>query len=138
MPSPILTAALIRDPASSKNDDRIRVCREDNNLRVQYYDGETRKDYELLLTNTSLGTYVKHLCKLFNTDVEPFKTMQFNFIGFPTYLVNKDTLSKSVIYTLQDIAGIVVESAFADDPEDKYDDMPALVERCCKGKYTCF
>ena len=138
MLSPILTAALIRDPASHKSDDRISVRRQDNNLRVQYYDGESKKEYELLLTNTSLGTYVKHLCKLFNTDVEPFKTMQFDFIGFPTYLVNKDTLSKSVIYTLQDIAGIVVESAFADDPEDKYDDMPELVERCCKGKYTCF
>lgn len=137
MPSPILTAALIRDTAFSKNDDRINVRREDNNLRVQYYDGITKKNYELLLTNTSLGTYVKHLCKLFNTDVEPFKTMQFNFIGFPTYLVNKNTLSKSVIYTLQDIAGIVVESAFADDPADLYDDMPPLVEKCCGKTYTC-
>jgi hypothetical protein len=122
----ILNARLIRDSNRPEKDDRVTVRRQDNNLKVTYYDADAERKYELLLTNTSLGTYVRHLCCLFKTDIDPFDTIQFNFNGFPMYLAKRDSLTGKVARMLEDIAGIAVESEFADDPSDIYEDMPPL------------
>ena len=126
----ILSVHLIRDSNNSQKDDRVTIRREDDNLRVIYSDRDAvngERKYELLLTNTSLGTYVRHLCNLFKTDEDPFDTMQFNFNGFPTYLAKRSTLTSKVVRMLEDMASIAVESEFADSPKDFYDDMPPLI-----------
>jgi len=114
-------------------DDTVTVKRENGNLRVRYYDSASHKSYSLLLTNTSLGHYVKQLCRLIKCDIEPFNKVQFNFNGFPMHMTTPDALDSRFCRMLEDISGIVSESAFADLPGgiccdcDDDDDMPDLV-----------
>ena len=113
-------------------DDTVTVKRENGNLRVRYYDSVSHKSYSLLLTNTSLGHYVKQLCRLLKRDIEPFSKVQFNFHGFPTHMTTPDALNDKFCRMLEDISGIVSESAFADLPggiccDCDDDDMPDLV-----------
>lgn len=130
--SPFLVSIfLTRKNSTSTNDDKIYIRRVDNNLQVEHYDADSKKHYKLLLTNTSMGAYIRNLCTLFMLDTEPFVDLQFNFNGFPAFMTNHKTISNEVISYLVDTAQIVAESAFADSPADVYADMPPLVPADC-------
>jgi hypothetical protein len=56
-----MTAQIVRDEHDKKGDDFIRVRRVDNNVVVYYKDSSSTRTQELILTNTSLGLYLKNL-----------------------------------------------------------------------------
>ena len=139
MANPIALSVILTRTSKKENDDSLFIRRQDNNFLVNYYDAETKKSYKLILTNTSLGEYVKNLCYLYTTDYSPFAEIQFNFLGFPTYMATQATFknNKRLAATLVSIADIVSESIFADYPEGVYcdnavntdidDDLPGLI-----------
>jgi hypothetical protein len=117
---------------STQEDDTVSIRREDNNLRVTYNDKQNgiKTQASLLLTNTSLGAYIRNLGYLCMVDDEPFRSIQFNFPGFPSFMATpkslKDTDTQAM---LVEIANIVSESWFADHPSKG--DMP------CDGECEC-
>jgi len=132
MSSPIALSVFLSLAKDKKQFDKITVRRVDNNFVVKYYDADSKSNYNLTLTNTSLGEYVKTLCQLFQTDNYPFADVQFNFLGFPTFLANQETFKQNsnLVNTLTTAANIVSESVFADYPEGVYcedDEMPPLI-----------
>lgn len=131
MPAILLTALLIRNTAVTSQDDKIIVRREDDVLYVKYYDSDSKKNYELNLGNAPLWTYVRNLCKMFETDTDPFKQLQLNFHGFPTYMMTTKTVTADTLAMLQDVCDIVGKSA----EEDLYADMPPLVHCRPKSSY---
>jgi len=134
MTNPIALSVILTRTFNKENDDALIVRRQDNNFLVTYNDAETKKYYKLILTNTSLGEYVKNLCYLYSTDCSPFAEIQFNFLGFPTYMATQSTFKNNKRLTstlISIIADIVSESIFADYPEGVYcdnaDDLPGLI-----------
>jgi hypothetical protein len=127
VPHIIMTAQIIRDEHNKGGDDFIRVRRVDNNVVVYYKDSTSTRTQELILTNTSLGLYLKNLCFLLRTDEKPFEAIQFNFHGLPTCWISTCNLNQKAVNNLMEMASISVDSAFADSPRDMYDDMPPLV-----------
>jgi hypothetical protein len=117
----LLSAFVIRNTDVRGNDDRITVRRGDNGLLVKYYDAHAKKDYELNLGDSSLWSYVKNVCKMFNTDAEPFKLLQLNFNGFPTYMLNINTVNDDTMPMLKEVSMMV------DNSVDPYADMPPLI-----------
>ena len=136
MSRPIALSVFLSLASDKTKYDKITVRRVNNNFVVYYYDADNKSNYTLTLTNTSLGEYVKTLCQLFLADNYPFADVQFNFLGFPTFLAKQETFedNERLVKTLVTAANIVSESIFADYPEGVYcedehehDDMPGLV-----------
>ena len=136
MPSPIALSVFLSLPKDNTKYDKITIRRVNNNFVVDYRDADSKDNYVLTLTNTSLGVYVKTLCQLFLADGDPFADIQFNFLGFPTFMAKHNTFQENsrLIKTLVTAANIVSESVFADYPEGVYcedededDEMPGLV-----------
>jgi len=119
----LLSACLARDMNNSSADDTISVRKENNTLIVKYYDGDSKRKYELNLGKTSLWTYVKSIYRMFSTDVEPFKMLQLNFHGFPTYALHPNSLNDDIMQTLEDVSNMVSNG----EDEDPYADMPPLI-----------
>ena len=126
-PHVIMTAQIVRDEHNKGGDDFIRVRRVDNNVVVFYKDSNSTRTQELILTNTSLGLYLKNLCFLLRADEKPFEAIQFNFHGLPTCWLSTSNLNQKTVNHLMEMASISVESAFADSPCETYEDMPPLV-----------
>ena len=137
MPSPIALSVFLSLPKDNTKYDKITIRRVNNNFVVDYRDADSKDNYVLTLTNTSLGVYVKTLCQLFLADNDPFADIQFNFLGFPTFMAKRHTFKENsqIIKTLVTTANIVSESVFADYPEGVYcededeedNEMPGLV-----------
>lgn len=128
--SPIaLCVHLVRDSNNQSADDYVKIRRNGDKFLVIYHDSTSasKKDMELLLSRENLVVYIKNLCKLFLRDRVPFLEIQFNFLGFPTFLASHDTFNNDpkLLSTLTSIARLVSDSVFADD--DDYADMPPLI-----------
>jgi hypothetical protein len=135
MSSIVLRIVLVRSSVDPKQDDKITVRRVDNNLEATYYDSNSAIRQKLLLTHTGLDAYVRLICKLYMTDDEPVKSLQFDFLGFPSYIISKDALTKGIISTLQEVSAVVSESVFADYSEGCCCDMPELVPLSRQDKW---
>ena len=126
----VLSAFLTRNFDDNSQDDTIFVRRVDDVFQVKYYDAIYGKTLTLLLSRYAFPTYVKQLCSLFVMDHIPFKQIQFNFHGYPTFMASHDTFQKNpeLTATLAQIADVVSDSFFMDD-----DEMPPLIpiERSC-------
>jgi hypothetical protein len=135
MSSIVLRIVLVRSAEDPKQDDKIIVRRVDNNLEATYHDSHSGIRQKLLLTQTGLDAYVRLICKLYKMDSDPVKSLQFDFLGFPSYMITKDTLTKGVINTLQEVSAVVSESVFSDCAEGCYCDMPELVPLSREDKW---
>lgn len=134
MPSPVALSVFLSLAKDTTKFDTIKIRRVHNNFVVDYRDADSKANYVLTLTNTSLGAYVKTLCQLFLADNDPFADIQFNFQGFPTFMAKRHTFKENfnLVNTLETAANIVSESVFADYPEGVYcehedDEMPPLI-----------
>jgi hypothetical protein len=151
MTSVLLSIFLIRNPNVSSQDDRITVFKNGPGLLVKYYDGHTKKSYDLKMESDDLGSYVKNICRMFNTDTDPFAKMQLNFHGFPTYMMNQDTVTEETLSMLNKVSWMVTDSFFPEEEdEEDYADMPPLIPTqatpaaqaaqrvsACDGSYGC-
>ncbi len=140
-----VTIRFLRDAQNSKKatDDLIIVTREDNNLRVVMKDAYSQKNSNLLLTTTSLADYMDTLLKLARNDCDPYRSVQLDFPGYPSFLFSIARLQNpEVIQQVRAAARDVHESWLANlpaaaddistscsstDSEEEYADMPALI-----------
>ena len=126
-----VTINLIRDTKmnSPQTDDLVTICRKGDNIVVKYKDrqnGSSSKQ-RLVLGKDDLSRYIQNLGHLFLADKEPFIQAQFNFPGFPSFLVDQQSLKNTDTQdSLMEIADLVSSSWFLDDGEE-YDEMPPLV-----------
>lgn len=126
-----VTIHLIRDLKVNTpvTDDLVTICRKGDNIVVKYKDrqnGASSKQ-RLLLGKDDLSRYIQNLGHLFLADKEPFVQAQFNFPGFPSFLVDQKSLKDTDTQdALMEIADLVSTSWFLDDGEE-YDDMPPLL-----------
>ena len=114
----IISIFLLRkDTISPHTDDVITIRRQDNNILVKYTDNADKSLQNLVLTDTSLSTYIRNLGHLFLSDTEPFEKIQFNFPGFPCFMATQKSLKDTDTQeALAEIADIVSDSWFADYP----------------------
>ena len=119
----VVSAFLTRNFDDKSQDDTIHIKRVDDSFQVKYYDAIYGKTLTLLLSRYAFPTYVKQLCSLFVMDHIPFKQIQFNFHGYPTFMASQDTFQKNpeLTATLAHIADVVSDSFFMDD------EMPPLI-----------
>lgn len=111
------------EAANEKKDDKIRIERVANNLKVYYTDGDSQKTHTLLLTDSSLSDYVETLLDGLCSDEDPVSSVQFQFPGFPVLLYTPKRLRRCRAYrALLNMATITHESFFADLPERELDD----------------
>ena len=121
-----VTINLIRNKNSSA-DDMVTIYRDGDKIRVSYKDRQngTSSKQRLSLGKDDLSRYIQNLGHLFLTDKEPFVEAQFNFPGFPSFLVDQKSLKNTDTQdALMEIADLVSTSWFLDDD---YSDMPPLV-----------
>jgi hypothetical protein len=116
----IVSVRLIRD-LNPSFDDLVIIKRSVNNIVVTYTDNSAKNichpamKETLTLTSTDLGRYIQNLGYLFMDDKDPFKEMQVNFPGFPTFLMTRESIKNvNTQEALVDIAKIVSESWFTD------------------------
>lgn len=127
---------LIRNSLHSKvaTDDTVEIRREGDNILVTYKDCQNARSsgHTLLLKKDDLSRYIQNIGYLFLNDTEPFTEAQFNFPGFPCFLVNQKSLKNTDTQdALMEIAEMVSESWFLDE-------MPPLIplKTCCEDDYS--
>jgi hypothetical protein len=116
---------LIRNlDSNGKTDDHVTIFPKGDKIHVSYRDRQNGSNTKqvLVLGKNDLSRYIQNLGLLFLNDVEPFKQAQFNFPGFPSFLVNQKSLNNTDTQdALMEIADLVATSWFTDD------DLPPLV-----------
>jgi len=106
---------LIRND-NAASDDLIIVKRDDDYISVKYTDRQCNHTVvnRLTLHSTGLSQYIQNMGYLFMRDTDPFRQMQFNFPGFPTFLTTRESISNiDTQNALMEIADIVNDSWFA-------------------------
>jgi len=123
-----VTIHLIRDEkyGAQQTDDFITINRNGDNIVVKYKDRQNggSSKQRLVLGKTDFSRYIQNLGHLFLTDKEPFVQAQFNFPGFPSFLVDQNSLKDTDTQdALMEIADMVSASWFLDND---CSDMPPL------------
>jgi hypothetical protein len=112
-------------PDKSQTDDKAIITFNNDSLDVKYIDRQCNKTTEhcLHLEKNGLAKYVKNIGYLFLTDTEPFTQIQFNFPGFPSYMLTREALKNTDTQdALMEIASMVNESWINED-----DALPPLI-----------
>jgi hypothetical protein len=119
---------LIRNNSYCENsytDDMVTIMFKNDTIHVKYTDrqsNETTK-HALTLEKNGLAKYIKNIGYLFLTDTEPFTQIQFNFPGFPSYMLTREALKNTDTQdALMEIASMVNESWISED-----DVLPPLI-----------
>jgi hypothetical protein len=113
--SPILLSIyLTRPDDESTSDDKIYIKKLPNgNLQIEHFDAIVKKVYNLTIVPDRLGVYVKDICRLYLNDSavpDAFTNIQFNFTGYPAFLMNRHKLDDRFLRTLMSMADTVVDS----------------------------
>jgi hypothetical protein len=132
-----VTINLIRDMKTNEpqTDDLVTIVRKGDNILVSYKDRQNgvSSKQRLVLGKNDLSRYIQNLGHLFLTDKQPFAQAQFNFPGFPSFLVDQKSLQNTDTQdSLMEIADLVSSSWFL---EDDYSDMPPLVSATETHRY---
>lgn len=146
--SNLLASIYVTRNSNQSTDDKIFVRNVGNQMVVYHTCGSSGIKSQVTLVHKSLPHYVNTLCKLYTTDTDPFDSIQFNFAGFPTYMVNRKSLDQpGVVDNLMSVASLVTASSFDVQEEgevDEFADMPPLVcgsKNCsgnnCAGTLPC-
>jgi hypothetical protein len=99
-------------------DDKIHIERIGEYIRVKYNDSFSNIVQRLYVSQEDFPRYIASLGVFYLKDTEPYKSIQFNFPGFPTILLNNETLSsKKTQDALLDAAEMVATSWFAEEDE---------------------
>ena len=110
----LLSIYLTRRDDLTTSDDKIMVKKQaDGNLQIEHYDATMKKTYNLTILADRLPTYVKDICRLYLNDgelVDPFMNIQFNFTGYPAFLINRQRLTDNFLRTLRSMAETVIDS----------------------------
>ena len=106
-------------PTDQKHtDDKITMERIGDYIRVKYNDSFSDIIQRLYVTQEDFPRYIASLGVFYLKDTQPYKCIQFNFPGFPTILLNNETMSsKKTQDALLDAAEMVATSWFTEEDE---------------------
>jgi hypothetical protein len=141
----VVSVYLIRKNGEESRDDRIyiRSVSEDL-LSATYHDNDVTKSYTLYIDSDELDRYIISIADIFTTDTDPFEKIQFNFNGYPTFMLSKDsfdarqtrhmlkTVSRSVMRSL--LLAATVPKPVAPTPTP---DPTTTVPLACCGYRSC-
>jgi hypothetical protein len=147
----VVSVYLIRKNGEESKDDRIYIRSvSEELLSATYHDKDVTKPYTIYIDSDELDTYIISIADIFKTDTDPFEKIQFNFNGYPTFLLDKEsfdtrqtrhmlkTVSRSVMRSLL-LAGTVpkpqaLQPVAAPTPTP---DPAATVPLACCGYRSC-
>ena len=88
----VVSVYLIRKNAEQSTDDRIYIRSvSENLLSATYHDNDVTKSYTLYMDSDELDRYILSIADIFTSDTDPFEKIQFNFNGYPTFMLSKDS-----------------------------------------------
>jgi hypothetical protein len=100
-------------------DDKINIERIGEYIRVKYTDTHSNIVQRLYVSQEDFPRYIASLGVFYLKDTEPYKSIQFNFPGFPTILLNNETMSsKKTQDALLDAAEMVATSWFTEEEDE--------------------
>ena len=108
----IVSVYLIRKDGEQSTDDRIyiRSVSEDL-LSVTYHDKDVSKSYTLYIDSDELDRYIMSIADIFTADTDPFDKIQFNFNGYPTFMLNRLSLTtRNTRHMLKSVSRSVMRS----------------------------
>jgi hypothetical protein len=123
---------LIRDPEIESNDDVIYLSKGKNGIHVKYTDTVSHSVQRIILSEHNLAQYVMNITTMFLNDDAPFKKIQYNFPGYPTFLATSNTLTRDTQDAIRYAAVHAAQSwektnQTCDTCDSECDDMPPLV-----------
>lgn len=99
-------------------DDKIHIERIGEYIRVKYNDTYSNVVQRLYVSQEDFPRYIASLGVFYLKDTQPYKSIQFNFPGFPTIMLDNETMSsKKTQDALLDAAEMVATSWFTEEDE---------------------
>ena len=99
-------------------DDKIHIERIGEYIRVKYNDTYSNIVQRLYVSQEDFPRYIASLGVFYLKDTQPYKSIQFNFPGFPTIMLDNATLTnKKTQEALLDAAELVATSWFTEEDE---------------------
>jgi hypothetical protein len=146
----VVSVFLIRKNGEESKDDRIYIRSvSEELLSATYHDKDVTKSYTLYIDSDELDRYIISIADIFTSDTDPFEKIQFNFNGYPTFMLDKEsfdarqtrhmlkTVSRSVMRSLL-LAGTVPKPVAAPTPTPTpTPDPAATVPLACCGYRSC-
>lgn len=133
----VVSINLIRNNAhhtESNTDDKVIITLKNDAIHVKYIDRQNNAviRHYLTLEKNGLSKYIQNIGYLFLTDTEPFTQIQFNFPGFPTYMLTQQALKNTETQdSLMEIAQMVNDSWLIED-----DTLPPLIPLARRDYYS--
>jgi hypothetical protein len=91
----VASVYLIRADGAESTDDRIYIRSvSENLLSATYHDKDVTKPYTLYMDIDELDRYITSIADIFTADTDPFKKIQFNFNGYPTFILDKESFDE--------------------------------------------
>ena len=90
----VVSVYLIRKDGEESTDDRIYIrSASEELLSATYHDKDVSKPYTLYIDRDDLDRYIMSIADIFTTDTDPFEKIQFNFNGYPTFMLSRQSLA---------------------------------------------
>ena len=100
-----------RKNQGASGDDVILMRPAGMNVSITHIEGEEKRKYTLVLTETSLSRYIDTMLRLARNDTDPFYSVQINLPGFPAFMFTMDRLQNSeVLRAVREAAWTVQDS----------------------------
>lgn len=115
----VASVLLLRNTNDKATDDKINIERIGDYIRVKYNDTYSNVIQRLYISQEDFPRYIASLGVFYLKDTDPYKSIQFNFPGFPTIMLDNETLtSKKTQDALLDAAELVATSWFTEEDEE--------------------
>ena len=90
----VVSVYLIRKDGEESTDDRIYIrSASEELLSATYHDKDVSKPYTLYIDRDELDRYIMSIADIFTADTDPFEKIQFNFNGYPTFMLSRQSLT---------------------------------------------
>jgi hypothetical protein len=108
----VVSVYLIRKDGEESTDDRIYIRSvSEGLLSATYHDKDVSKSYTLYIDREELDRYIMSITDIFTADTDPFDKIQFNFNGYPTFMLSRETLdTRQTRHMLKNVSRSVMRS----------------------------
>ena len=117
----VVSVYLIRKDGEESTDDRIYIrCASEDLLSATYHDKDVSKSYTLYIDRDELDRYIMSIADIFTADIDPFDKIQFNFNGYPTFMLSRQSLdTRQTRHMLKNVSRSVMRSLLLADTISK-------------------
>lgn len=108
----VVSVYLIRKDGEESTDDRIYIrSASEDLLSATYHDKDVSKSYTLYIDQDQLDRYIMSIADIFTADTDPFDKIQFNFNGYPTFMLSRQSLeTRQTRHMLKNVSRSVMRS----------------------------